>query len=381
MKNIMKLVTSMKLVAGLITILFVASACSEYAEVSSPQDILCVFGDGGKDGNDLKRVVLPGSPAGDYKISINGEEGIVIPGTKRFWNESFEEGNRDVGASTNIPMRFSGVAAQVPVEVGFVFNAKLACEWYENHGSRYEPLNFGNETPGQESGWLNWLNQNMGRTLDSTAQSGFANGYPWQAPFYNYDSNANANGEFDPGVEPSGVATKKQIEDEWSIIFTEAFHDTIGGEYICGINYDTSDLAECPPMQISIVGDIRVATSLTAGEDEVITAKQASLTAVQLTEALGKTEAERVKQAKIKAQSDADIKAAKVEIAATVADTTISDLEAQVRIAELEARISSAECAALAAVGTDCVLLEAARSGDYPDWIFPSASSTVTSGQ
>lgn len=374
----------------LLVMALVASACSTYVETASPADVVCIVGAGGKHGNDLKRVIEPGSPPSAYKFDDISEESISIPGTQRFWNESFDDGNRDVGASTHIPMRVNRIRLRVPIQVDFTINAELACEFYLNHLSRpsYQPLNFSNEQEGVPSGWLNWLNQNMGRALDDTAEGGFvnANGYTPQGLIENYDMNANDLGQIPEGEEFAGVAMKEHLEEAWSELFNEEFISAIGAPYLCGLGYNPAEPDVCPPLTVSIVGDIQVhpdETSFLASFEEQKVSANNAITQQNITESERIAEAERVEQERIKIEADNEIEELRRTAAAEDEPNRVADLERRAEEARLQAEIDNADCIYIfEATGETCATQAAAENGTFypgetPPVLVPQAIPTA----
>ena len=370
----------------LLVMALVAAACtSSYAETSSPNDIVCIIGAGGKYGNELKRVVPPNSPGSAYKYDSMTERSVFVPGTERFWNESFDEGNRDIGASDHVPMLVQGIRLQVPVQVDFTPAPDVACELYLNHLSRYEPLNYGNEDPNVRSGWLNWLNQNFGRTLDKTAEGSFTNtnGYTPQGLINNFDMNANELGVLEEGDVYANVGMKAHLEDAWSELFHTELERAIGGSYFCGVGYDPGNPEVCPPLEVSIVGEIRVHPEEEAFITSFCEQSAAASNAVSqqnITTSVAIVEAERVEQERIRIEADNDIAELERQAAQDNQQTRSADLQRQVEEARLQAEIDNADCIYIfETTGETCATQAAAENGTFYPGEAPPAPVLVPS--
>jgi hypothetical protein len=249
-------------VALLACLLAVAAAgCGSKNVNTGADNLACVYDASSGGGNRLIKQV---PPASHYKASDQTEV-VKIPTSNRFYAASKDRGIADPGA----PAAYEGTAKGgvrifVTGQVRFRFNIAKACQWYAQHGRRNQPLEFNDRTPGENpQGWGQWLNENMGVTMQQILSS-VSNQFDWAALVFNYPSNADESGLVPRGEQP-GEPMQDVFAKRLAIAFTKKLNENIGGVdspgdagYFCGVSSTAG--SNCPPLEFQVFG-------VTADED------------------------------------------------------------------------------------------------------------------
>lgn len=368
--------------AGVLAITALAACAPQRTEANA---WACKFGSGPFDTRDLKNVLSPGSEDGWGNDTL-----VKVPSDVRYYIIDSDPATADSGGRPIVvPARGSAsegvgvVQASVEVQVRFVFNER-ACEWYIKHGKRNEPLRY--DASAQEpSGWQTFLNTSMNQKLIEAAR-------PVVAPLSYIDAFVNAE------VEGERIFTRLATETADNL--TRELNADLGGTYFCGPSYvfdgdADGEIAEggCPDMEVTVKRIAPTEPALIANLEKIVNNEEAIRViesdkerrlreiAREQEEALADTARQQETQTADAARRQA------VETANAEANLAIEQAQAAVEAQKLENQRLIAEagnaaaiqlCIELAAVGVDCALYEAGRSGTYPPYNFGDGGSDPT---
>lgn len=369
------------LLALLTALVVLAAGCSTTQSV--PTDaVACVYGAGGDDGLDLKDQFLPGSEP--FRVR-DGREVVQIPTSDRFYLITANDETRDPGAPANIEAIDNGrTPVRWELQARFVFNAAVACDWFDQHGlrnavpteqSRYD---MGFNTRGQVTPWLQWLSENVAVVLDRTVGQ-VSQDYPWENLTYDFPVAADALGNVPPDASEEELrSTLEAAEADLTAAFSTRLHERIGTAdgipFFCGIGHNQATPEDCGPIQIEII-DVRPANEQLLADREAVEEEQAALDNARDLEqiaaeraVLDQTARERAEaEAIAEARSQANIEAAQIRAELGISDETLDVIELEVRRAQNEAAVQVAPCTAVGVTGIECVLLLAVLNGtDLP---------------
>lgn len=321
------------LAVSALSLVAVMSSCSSFNDyaTSTSDTHVCVFDGSERGGQKLKFQVAPGAES--KKIDEN-DTVVNIPASNRFYMASKNDATRDPRA----PLFYNGFAkgnvpVQVEGQVRFKFNLKLACDWYSKHGRRNAneegDLAFNARgAEGDSSGWLTWLAENMGVTMQEVTSERLSS-YEWPAMVYNYPANADDEGTV-PADAEAAEATNIALGVDLGEKFTNRLIANLGGEFFCGID-DTSKDA-CPPMKFQVVAVHTADPALEQSRQKLETTKQ-DLTNQEL---------------------EADLREKQQSNLLRAEDIKQKELIAKLKTAQIQADIDNAKCVPLARLGLDC---------------------------
>lgn len=361
-------------------LLAVTAACS--LERPSANEWGCTFGKGAWDSKGLKGRYAPGQD-GDW----TNDDFKTIPSDVRFYIIDNDPATADFGGRPIVvPAKGSTdtttgvVPVSTEVQVRFVFNEN-ACDWYVDHGLRSEPLNFNGD--GDGDGWNQFLNTSMNQKLIEAARPVLVD--------EGYDV-LYVNGNIEGGRAYDVLARTLSTN-----LSRELVAD-LGGDYFCGPSYEFDGKIDgvmengCPPIEVTIKSIVpteqrfvdRLETIVANEEEKKLIASNEERRLAEIATAQRQTIAET--EAKQQEQLAEQERRENVETAKAQADLEIEQarqdvLEQQQVNADIQATSSTAFCRELAAVGVDCALYEAGKSGTYPRIILgDSADASILVG-
>lgn len=235
----------------------------------SDDEVLCIYGAGGKDGFGLKeKPILPGQ-ADSIK---QREDRIVvrIPLSNRFYEIS-ELPSRDAGAAKYIKVfDKDGIPVHVQMKIHFVFNAQAACDWFDAHGARnsksggtycavdgdpcitLDKYDMGfNARGGIVTPWINSLNEQQGQVADDMANI-VVDDYGWEEMAFDKDIMVKESETEIP------VPVRTVIEERLTEMFSPQYNEEYGDvesdrKFFCGTNHNQAQPDVCPNMRVQIL--------------------------------------------------------------------------------------------------------------------------------
>lgn len=298
------------------------SACTKSATPTSDA-MVCVYDNSERGGQKLKLQLPPGS----VPKSIGQDDQVIyLPTSNRFSMVHEDDAIRD----PFMPKFYTAydrnsVEVRIQGQVRFKINEAKGCEWYAKHGRRNAnsegDLLFnarGAET--ENSGWLHWLAENFGVTMQQIANSP-THKYTWNALAFDFPVNSNDVGDVPKG-RTAGELSKIALGKDLGAAFTKQLNANLGGEYFCGIDAPLgSEPTSCPAMTFQVIKAEPTDKTLLSDGQRLQALKE------QLRNA----------QNELKLLADKE-----------------KQLQAQLRVAMLQAQIDNAKCILLAKYGLDC---------------------------
>lgn len=226
------------------------TACNTKDVYSSPDSTMCIYDK--EDGRLIKQL-----PPGADSVEVEDDAiEVKLPTSDRFGYVTPDDAKRDPGFPkymTGTDSTYKDIGAYGQVK--FQFDQNQQCAWYEQNGKRNadENGNLGFNTRGDpNTGWATWLAENLAPAMQRTMEP-ILRKYDWAHLVYNYPVNASERGDVPDGEEP-GMLTRDAVAEEFNKNFSAELSKSIGGQYFCGIAYDSAKPDVCPNIQIYLDG-------------------------------------------------------------------------------------------------------------------------------
>lgn len=335
--------------AGL-TLIGTLTACGKDVNGSS-DEAKCVYNNetGALDGD----VMMPGS---ERRNDVDNEYTVVsIPTSNRFWNIS-ETDSRDAAAPSIITARDASYKeTKTAIEVGFRFNASLACKWFDQHGRR--DTNGTNDMLFNVKGdpntpWQQWLNRVFTSMMERVNQD-LVRQRSWEYLEFNFPVNADKNGVVPEGQEPA-PQTLRQMEVDFGLAMSARLKADLGEDYFCGINYDVG--GKCTPLLVKISSVKLIDQQPVEDRKALIAQAEANAIAVEQAELTRTGTQAAVDARKAQAEKDRQINAINAQAEIDKANEAKRVKDAQRASDEAAAAQEVAACLQLAQAGlaVDC---------------------------
>ena len=269
------------LVAVLVPLTLLATACGGQSVNTGADNIACVYDGSTNGGQRLKHIVQPGE---HYRAASN-DEVVLLPTSNRFFMAS-EDQNRDTLAPTfYLGTAQDGVRVRVQGQVRFRFNLALACDWYAKHGRRNATngdlgFNARGRVAQANAGWFRFLAENFGVTMRDVVASE-TNAFNWASLTYDYPSGSDPKTGLIATGHKRGDPLRLIYGNHLGQVFTERLKSNLGDNYFCGIDTSVGS-GNCPPMVFQVIDVAPVDNSLVTDREATERLRQEAQNAQQI---------------------------------------------------------------------------------------------------
>lgn len=332
----------------------------------------CLYGGGPFEAKTLKAVIAPGT-SGGFTVFDRLEK---IPADNRFYYMDSDPNTADFGAvPPEIPVA-GGVMTTTNIQIGFRISEDV-CRLFEDQLRRNEPLAFNEIFAEQQQadgsvirspgGWARYLNLILAQQTKEAIRPII--GSEDYLDLYN-------------NVQVDGTPIYDLVEQRVAAKLVEELGDR---RFFCGLSYRFDGKADgefdCPPLDVTVQSIVPKDLTLLGVQETLIrnTQEQRRIESEQKLARERSTEELRTLEtternraaaeaAKTEAQKTIDLANAAAQQEVVAAQQQVVEQE---RInAEIQAQADTAACRILLAAGQNCALYEAAKNGNYPQYIF-----------
>lgn len=334
----MKKTKSKNLIGILLAMALFMAGCS-YAN-TDPAQFACAYG-GGPFESKVQKGDNPIPPSSGRDFIGVADTIVYLPADVRNYIVDGTPGVGDIptGGVIKTPTG-DGVQVAVELSLRFRYNTELGCEFWDEHGKRFDV----NTT----EGWSEFLAENFLPILENGAKGEITEFREWETLWRN--------------EEIDGERAWTTLQDSLGQIMVDEISNSLGGNFFCGVSWKPGSDA-CPPFEILIKSIVPADSSLMDRYSN-IAAEQA--------------ETQRQREVKARELEAVELDAA-TDLAEAQAQLEVSRVEAEKAI--IDAQAAAAECEALIDIGVDCSLYEAARNGSIDFWVVDGENAPVITTQ
>lgn len=296
---------------------------------TEPDEVACAYGGGLFEAKTRKGQYEPGSGR-DFVGMMDTV--IELPANVR--NFIIEGNNPEADAPEPvITPSADGVEMMYEANVRFRLNTDLACDFWEEHGKRFDV--------NTDEGWRLFLQQNLYPILVNRIKEQ-SQRFEWEAAWRNQEL-------------PEGGSVWTVMQDNIGEAVVTEVNRSLGGQYLCGVTWEPGG-ESCPPFEVLLK------TALP--RDTALTQRYTNIQA---------REAEREEQRVVK-ETEREAIELNAQNQLAEAEAQVAVARAELEVEQVRAEADAQLCRELAEIGVDCALYAASQSGRSP-LVWPGSES------